>query len=251
VIGLHFERHRHGSGPEHYAAQTGDSVFEIYPKRSENETTTTVRFGFTVPAVDQAVNDSANSRPKCSAKRTIHDGDDEKLSKLLRAQGRDPGTAASISDGALHEAVAGASDFAPRDGYLASFSPTLDKCALWKLSRSWNVALSAHETGRSAGLDLAVIRFCGTQQTIYFSAGNHDPPALSNRFDCAPVELAVSPGLMFPKQGCKFSRRIRYTVVERRLLMQFVVLFHATQYSSASAGGCSIRDAIRSLQKTV
>jgi hypothetical protein len=49
---------------------------------------------------------------------------------------------------------------------------------------------------------------------------------------------------MFPKQGCKFSRRIRYAVVERRLLVRFVVLFHAMQYSSASAGGCSIRDAI-------
>jgi hypothetical protein len=55
------------------------------------------------------------------------------------------------------------------------------------------------KTGRSAGLDLAVVRLCGTQQTIYFSTGNHDPSALSNRFDCAPVELAVSPGLMFPK----------------------------------------------------
>ena len=102
--------------------------------------------------------------------------------------------------------------------------------------------------GRS---DLAVIRLCGIQQTIYFTAGNHYPPALSNRFDCAPVELAVSPGLMFPKQGCKFSRRIRYAVVERRLLIRFVVLFHAKQYSSASAGGCSIRDAIEVIRITV
>jgi hypothetical protein len=49
---------------------------------------------------------------------------------------------------------------------------------------------------------------------------------------------------MFPKQSCKFSRRIRYTLVERRWLIQFVVLFHATQYSFGKAGGCSIRDAI-------
>jgi hypothetical protein len=109
--------------------------------------------------------------------------------------------------------------------------------------------LSAHETGRSAGSDLAVIRPCGTQQTIYFSAGNQDPPALSNRLDCTPVELAVSPGLMFPKQGCKFSRRIRYAVVERSLFIRFAVLYHATQYSSASAGGCSIRDAIEILRR--
>ena len=63
------------------------------------------------------------------------------------------------------------------------FQCDFDKCALWRLSRRWNVALSAYKTGRSAGLDLAVIRLCGTQQTIYFTAGNHDPPALSNRFD--------------------------------------------------------------------
>jgi hypothetical protein len=110
------------------------------------------------------------------------------------------------------------------------------------------IALSVHETVRS---NLAVIRLGGTQQTIYFAARNHDPPALSNRFYRAPVELAVSPGLMFPKQGCKFSRRIRYTVVERRLLVRFVALFHATQYSSTSAGGCSIRDAIEALKNTV
>jgi hypothetical protein len=125
-------------------------------------------------------------------------------------------------------------------------SVRLYDCALWKLSPSWNGALSAHETGRS---DLAVIRLCGTQQTIYFTAGNHDPPALSNRFDCAPVELAVSPGLMFSKQGGEFSGRIRDTVVERRLLVRFVVLFHATQYSSASAKGCSIRDAIEVIRR--
>jgi hypothetical protein len=34
-------------------------------------------------------------------------------------------------------------------------------------------------------------------------------------------------------------------------MVRFVVLFHATQYPSASAGGCSIRDAIEVLKKTV
>ena len=96
----------------------------------------------------------------------------------------------------------------PLDGYLArEFQSDLDNCPLWKLFRSWNVALSAHETGRLAGSDAAVIRLCVQQQTIYFSAGDQAPPALSNRFDCAPVELAVSPGLMLPEQGCKFSWR--------------------------------------------
>ncbi len=126
------------------------------------------------------------------------------------------------------------------------FSPTLMTA---RYGSYLQVEMSRYRRMRRAGPDLAVIRLCGTQQTIYFTAGNHDPPALSNRFDCAPVELAVSPGLMFPKQGCKFSRRIRYTVVERRLLVRFAVLFHATQYLSASAGGCSIRDAIEVLRR--
>ena len=105
-------------------------------------------------------------------------------------------TGVSISDGALHEAVAvclsfGAVGRIPRDF----------QCAFARYGGCLDVgmSLSAYETDRSAGLDLAVVRLCGTQQTIYFSTGNHDPSALSNRFDCAPVELAVSPGLMFPK----------------------------------------------------
>ncbi|MFZ0709875.1 MAG: hypothetical protein WAM53_07530 [Terrimicrobiaceae bacterium] len=110
-----------------------------------------------------------------------------------------------------------------------------------KVAIRYLIALLVHETVRS---NLAVVRLCGTQQTIDFAAWDHDPSTLCNRFDCAPVELAVAPSLMFPKQGCKFSRRIRYTVVERRLLIRFVVLFHAPQNPSAVPEGCSIRDAI-------
>lgn len=54
VLGLRFERHRHGQGPVHYAAQMGDSVFEIYPKQSERDRTTAVRLGFAVPCVEEA-----------------------------------------------------------------------------------------------------------------------------------------------------------------------------------------------------
>jgi predicted enzyme related to lactoylglutathione lyase len=55
VLGLRFERHRHGQGPEHYSAQIGDSTFEIYPKQSEKDTTTSVRLGFAVPCVAEAI----------------------------------------------------------------------------------------------------------------------------------------------------------------------------------------------------
>jgi predicted enzyme related to lactoylglutathione lyase len=55
ALGLRFERHRHGPGPEHYAAQMGDAVFEIYPQQSEMDTTTAVRLGFVVPCIDEAI----------------------------------------------------------------------------------------------------------------------------------------------------------------------------------------------------
>jgi hypothetical protein len=31
LLGLTFEKHRHGTGPEHYAAELGPCVLEIYP----------------------------------------------------------------------------------------------------------------------------------------------------------------------------------------------------------------------------
>jgi predicted enzyme related to lactoylglutathione lyase len=55
ALGLHFERHSHGRGVEHYAAQLGDSVFEIYPRQAESDVTTAVRLGFGVSSVDEAV----------------------------------------------------------------------------------------------------------------------------------------------------------------------------------------------------
>jgi lactoylglutathione lyase len=54
VLGLHFERHRHGTGPEHLAAQPyeGGYVFEVYPASVKAGSTTGVRIGFSVDAVD-------------------------------------------------------------------------------------------------------------------------------------------------------------------------------------------------------
>ena len=34
-MGLAFVKEKHGDGPEHYAAQVGDDVFEIYPSTNK------------------------------------------------------------------------------------------------------------------------------------------------------------------------------------------------------------------------
>jgi lactoylglutathione lyase len=57
VLGLYFERHRHGTGTEHLAAQphAGGYVFEIYPANAKAGATTGVRIGFSIDAVDPYV----------------------------------------------------------------------------------------------------------------------------------------------------------------------------------------------------
>lgn len=47
-FGLSFTKHAHGKGPEHYAAELGSSVFELYPQVSAENSTKGVRIGFQV-----------------------------------------------------------------------------------------------------------------------------------------------------------------------------------------------------------
>jgi hypothetical protein len=155
-------------------------VFEIYPKRFEDETITTVRFGFTVPSVDGTVKRLREQSAQVLTEAHDSPWGPRAVVQDLEPQDPDPETAAFISDSALHEAVAVAPGFAPRDGYPASFSPTLMTARYGSCLQVGMSRYQRHETRRP---DLAVIRLCGTQQTIYFTAGNHDPPALSNRFD--------------------------------------------------------------------
>lgn len=54
-LGLEFTRHRHGNGPEHFAAELPGGVFEIYPQTPEGSPTTGTRIGFAVKSVDKAV----------------------------------------------------------------------------------------------------------------------------------------------------------------------------------------------------
>lgn len=53
-LGLAFERHRHGTGPIHFATELGGSVLEIYPLDSPGSATAAVRLGFAVADVDKS-----------------------------------------------------------------------------------------------------------------------------------------------------------------------------------------------------
>jgi lactoylglutathione lyase len=54
-LGLQFSQHRHGSGPEHLAAELPTGVFEIYPLSPDGPSTVGTRIGFRVPSVDAAL----------------------------------------------------------------------------------------------------------------------------------------------------------------------------------------------------
>ncbi len=54
-LGLQFSQHRHGSGPEHFAAELSGGVFELYPLASDGASTLGARIGFRVPSVDAAL----------------------------------------------------------------------------------------------------------------------------------------------------------------------------------------------------
>ena len=55
-LGLQFQLHHHGTGPEHFSAELRDgSVFELYPLASDGPSTLGTRIGFRVASVDQTV----------------------------------------------------------------------------------------------------------------------------------------------------------------------------------------------------
>jgi catechol 2,3-dioxygenase-like lactoylglutathione lyase family enzyme len=55
TLGLTLVKEKHGAGPEHYACEMGDTVFEIYPTNSGAESSASTRLGFRVPTVDRAL----------------------------------------------------------------------------------------------------------------------------------------------------------------------------------------------------
>lgn len=48
LIGLEFVRHKHGSGPEHYACELPGFVFELYLATPEQPVSASTRLGFAV-----------------------------------------------------------------------------------------------------------------------------------------------------------------------------------------------------------
>ena len=52
-LGLKFELHRHGKGPEHYASLDTDTVFEIYPVSEKFPVTIGARIGFEVDSCEE------------------------------------------------------------------------------------------------------------------------------------------------------------------------------------------------------
>ncbi|MGC4072362.1 MAG: VOC family protein [Nibricoccus sp.] len=48
AFGITFEKHAHGKGPEHLAAELGPIVFELYPQATDDGSTKNTRIGFQV-----------------------------------------------------------------------------------------------------------------------------------------------------------------------------------------------------------
>lgn len=75
ALGLSFERERHGSGPVHYAAQCGGTVFEVYPASPGESASASVRLGFCVPNVAEATANLVRAggvlRPGATGERAV------------------------------------------------------------------------------------------------------------------------------------------------------------------------------------
>ncbi|HKX26862.1 MAG TPA: VOC family protein [Blastocatellia bacterium] len=54
-LGMRPVKERHGDGPEHYSAQLGSTVFEIYPLDGRPPSASSVRLGFRVTSLDRLV----------------------------------------------------------------------------------------------------------------------------------------------------------------------------------------------------
>lgn len=54
LLGLRFERQRHGSGPEHFASEDSDVIVELYPA-IDARAVSTERLGFVVASLEHTV----------------------------------------------------------------------------------------------------------------------------------------------------------------------------------------------------
>jgi len=92
LIGLEFQRHRHGNGPEHLACETEQLVFELYQATTKNPVAPSTRLGFIVDDVDVTLarmnSDSILSRPSNSewGRRAVVSDPDGHRIELLSIQ---------------------------------------------------------------------------------------------------------------------------------------------------------------------
>lgn len=55
-IGIQFQKHQHGKGPAHYAAELGSLIFEIYPLSDRKALVdSSTRLGFEIPQLDKLI----------------------------------------------------------------------------------------------------------------------------------------------------------------------------------------------------
>jgi lactoylglutathione lyase len=54
-LGVSFVAEKHGAGPEHFAAELGSTVLEIYPRQALEGISGPARLGFRVTSVDDTV----------------------------------------------------------------------------------------------------------------------------------------------------------------------------------------------------
>lgn len=55
LLGIGFEQEQHGTGPVHWAAETGGVVLEVYPAKSVDEVRGSTRLGFEVDDIGSLV----------------------------------------------------------------------------------------------------------------------------------------------------------------------------------------------------
>jgi catechol 2,3-dioxygenase-like lactoylglutathione lyase family enzyme len=100
-LGLEFVRHRHGKGPEHFSCELGSGVFEIYPRASETDATSSTRLGFHVASVDEMLtklqaSDVTVVAPACDSpwgrRAVVQDPDGHKVELTENRPGATAGT---------------------------------------------------------------------------------------------------------------------------------------------------------------
>lgn len=94
ALGIKFERHRHGKGPEHLSGDTGSLVLEIYPTAENASCWPEPRIGFSVADMSEtmtaleSIGIETQSQPKSSPwglRAVVRDFDGRKV-ELLEAE---------------------------------------------------------------------------------------------------------------------------------------------------------------------